>query len=570
MGVLEDRRFVLVLVLVLVSVERSVCVRCFARYHSSLSRCEDELGEVEEDDCCLNPRYGYEGEDGACHSCGPPAWSTWSSWSHCSVLCGGGVQQRTRSCYGLGQPQSCRKMAAKLETRPCSGTCCQVKGWSSWLSWSTCSVTCGGGGVRKRERLCSNPPECRSACAGPSQETAACPPQGSCPVHGGWSSWSQWSQCSGSCISGIAPTRQRRRTCSNPAPSSDTAPPGNRCPGDETEVQPCSGLPNCPEDGGWGEWSSPGPCSVSCGEGLQLSVRKCDQPSPRYGGRHCEGPSTRSNTCQSPCPVDGLWTSWSSWGECSSSCILRDRVPIRTRDRSCSNPAPSAKPPGRGCQGDSRETQKCQRLPHCPVDGAWSAWSPFSSCPVTCGVGLQVSTRACDRPAPQHGGQHCAGGKHRTQICQTKVHCPVDGVWSEWAPWKQCVFPFKGKVISCKQIGGMQSRERQCLHRAHNGSFCGADALTERRVCYDVDRCYMRGSWEGWEPWSLCMPPCGQTSQRVRRRICTPDYSGYNPTIGRMREPATFFGTPRADCGAAPDNGLKVEKQPCANITACS
>lgn len=55
-------------------------------------------------------------------------------------------------------------------------------------------------------------------------------------------------------------------------------------------------------DGSWGAWSPPGKCSSSCGEGLQLSIRTCDHPAPKYGGRFCAGPSARSSVCQSPCP----------------------------------------------------------------------------------------------------------------------------------------------------------------------------------------------------------------------------------------------------------------------------
>ncbi|XP_042339162.1 properdin-like, partial [Plectropomus leopardus] len=129
-----------------------------------------------------------------------------------------------------------------------------------------------------------------------------------CPsVHGGWSSWSGWTQCSSSCINDldndvIIPTRMRYRSCSNPVPSNDTVSPGNDCPGDEFEDQDCSELPNCPVDGSWGAWSPPGPCSALCGEGLQLSIRKCDRPAPKYGGRQCDGPSARSSVCHGPCP----------------------------------------------------------------------------------------------------------------------------------------------------------------------------------------------------------------------------------------------------------------------------
>lgn len=64
--------------------------------------------------------------------------------------------------------------------------------------------------------------------------------------------------------------------------------------------------------------------------------------------------------------VDGFWSGWSSWGECSSSCIPQGHAPVRTRRRSCSNPAPSSSPPGRRCEGVDRQTETCDHLPYCP------------------------------------------------------------------------------------------------------------------------------------------------------------------------------------------------------------
>ncbi|KAL3986470.1 xylulokinase [Sarotherodon galilaeus] len=572
---MEGLRGLLVLVLLLVSVPRSDCVRCFARFDLNTGECNEEIGEVDEDDCCQNPNYGYMETDGQCESCGLPAWSSWSSWSLCNVLCGQGVRQRSRKCFGIDQSE-CENapLSEKLQTEPCSGVCCDDKGWSSWLAWSPCSVTCGGVGVRKRRRECSSPPQCRMACSGPSEETERCTAQNTCPVHGGWSSWFGWSHCSATCIATsdgdvIIPSRVRHRSCSNPSPSENTSPPGNGCPGDVLQVQHCSELPNCAEDGSWGAWSPFRPCSVSCGVGLQLSERKCDSPAPRYGGKVCEGPSTQSKICESPCPVDGFWSGWSSWGECSGSCIPQGRAIRRTRQRSCSNPAPSSNPPGQNCQGDSHQTENCNHLPFCPVNGSWGSWSPFSSCPVTCGLGLQVSVRRCDSPSPQHGGSPCLGEARETKICSTKLHCPVDGVWSEWSEWSECKYP-GGRDIRCRKTYGSHSRVRECLHRAHNGSICEGDNLTERRVCYYIKDCNMNGRWEAWTPWSLCDPPCGDNSVRSRKRICKPDYTGYNLYPPRSSEKASFYGTPKVNCGPLPIGEQQDQSQPCINVPACA
>ncbi|XP_077385988.1 properdin-like isoform X1 [Festucalex cinctus] len=567
---------ILVIFITFVCVERAQGVRCFARIERSSGRCEEALDDIDEEICCLNPHYAYLGKNGACQSCGPAAWSDWSPWSPCNTLCGEGVTQRRRKCLDNGESE-CRITQLTLETKPCNGTCC-TEGWSPWLPWSPCSLTCGGVGVRKRARVCAAPPECISACVGDAVMEMMCNPTGKCPVHGGWTSWSSWSSCSHTCVLEDAPlpTKQRHRSCSNPVPSNDTTPPGDACHGDETQRQSCNDIPKCPVDGNWGEWSPPGLCSAQCGEGLRLSIRQCDQPAPKYGGRHCVGSNALASICHITCASDGNWSGWSHWTECSASCIPESGAPVRTRKRSCSSPSPSLFPTGKNCPGNSTSTEACVNLPHCAVDGAWGPWSAFSACPVTCGVGVEVTSRSCDSPAPKYGGRPCDGDHQRTRLCNTIVHCPVDGVWSEWSPWGSCTYPFKriGQIreIRCKQIGGGQTRERKCLHQEHGGAICGGDdiSLSQYRGCYDVNNCYVRGTWEGWDSWSLCRPVCGQKPRRIRRRKCSPDYSNYRPTISRQVEPAAFFGTPLLDCGDASPGFATQEVQPCVNVPACA
>lgn len=557
-------RIVLVpVLLLLLPLDPAECVRCFAGFQEG--QCSEELGEMEREQCCQNPAYGFQ-EDGVCDSCGRPTWSLWSSWSSCSILCGEGVAQRRRRCYGATDQSKCQNPSTTtLEVQPCNSTCCTVQGWGQWLSWSPCTVNCGGRGVRRRGRNCLDPPECAATCSGQSEEEETCG-TAPCPVHGGWSDWSNWSTCMTTCLvkGGSVSTRQRQRTCTSPAPSQDTVPPGAPCPGDSTHVQPCSHLPNCPVDGSWGAWSPPGLCSVTCGEGLSLANRVCNSPAPQYGGRYCSGPSSRTSKCSGPCPVDGVWAGWSSWGQCSGSCVAVGRAPVMTRQRSCSNPAPSSLPPGAACQGPSSESLKCSHLAPCPVDGSWSSWSPFPPCPVTCGAGLVTSSRTCSSPAPSHGGQSCEGATQRTRICHTNVSCPVDGVWSEWSTWSKCKYPHNDRDIRCKLNRGLQKHERRCLVPQHNGRICSGSLLSEARVCYDVHGCKIRGQWEGWDPWSSCRPACGGgASLRARRRHCKPDYSNY-----RTRPPIAFDGKPQVVCEL--DSQPNVETQPCLNTPACT
>uniref|UniRef100_A0A8C5FZF0 Complement factor properdin n=1 Tax=Gouania willdenowi TaxID=441366 RepID=A0A8C5FZF0_GOUWI len=416
--------------------------------------CNDRL--LETDVCCLNPKYGHQGEDGLCVYCGsvPPTWSPWSPWSQCNTLCREGVRTRSRKCQGFSQ---------RVNT------------------------------LTRLQTVC------------PGETTTVCMTCSCLSVHGGWSGWSRWSDCSASCISDvIVPIRHSVRSCSRPAPSTDTLPPGNAC----------------------------------------------------------DGPS-RKEKCDSVCPVHGFWTGWSAWSECSSSCIPEGQVPFRAKQRSCSNPAPSSNPPGQPCIGKPTHQENISVC--VTVNGHWGEWSAFSSCSVTCGAGLELSVRHCDNPAPKHNGHPCPGERQRTRVCFTNVHCPVDGVWSEWSQWGKCTYPRGKRVINCKDIVGQQDRDRRCDHLSFNGSICSGE-MSNDRLCYDVHNCDVMGNWDGWEPWSLCNPTCGK-SKRTRKRHCEPDFSNYSKSK-RGQKVDTFFGEMLLDCADHKDGDS--ESQPCLNVPPCS
>ena len=54
-------------------------------------------------------------------------------------------------------------------------------------------------------------------------------------------------------------------------------------------------------NGGWSEWSGWGDCSVSCGRGVQRRSRTCSSPLPVNGGAKCDGDSVHKSHCSVPC-----------------------------------------------------------------------------------------------------------------------------------------------------------------------------------------------------------------------------------------------------------------------------
>ncbi len=56
-------------------------------------------------------------------------------------------------------------------------------------------------------------------------------------------------------------------------------------------------------DGGWGQYSSDGPCSTSCGGGIEHFTRDCNNPTPAHNGADCQGSPTKTENCnEQPCP----------------------------------------------------------------------------------------------------------------------------------------------------------------------------------------------------------------------------------------------------------------------------
>ncbi|XP_063418218.1 coadhesin-like [Mytilus trossulus] len=226
-------------------------------------------------------------------------------------------------------------------------------------------------------------------------ETASC----IISVDGGWSPWFN-SSCSVSCGEGV---RIRNRTCDNPPPSGS----GQHCVGSETEKSICN-LGKCPIDGGWSPWFNSS-CSVSCGEGVRIRNRTCDNPPPSGSGQHCVGSETEKSICNlGKCPIDGGWSPWFN-----SSCSVSCGEGVRIRNRTCDNPPPSGS--GQHCVGSETEKSICN-LGKCPIDGGWSPWFN-SSCSVSCGEGVRIRNRTCDNPPPSGSGQHCVGSETEKSIC---------------------------------------------------------------------------------------------------------------------------------------------------------
>ncbi|XP_047196950.1 adhesion G protein-coupled receptor B1 isoform X4 [Hippoglossus stenolepis] len=228
-------------------------------------------------------------------------------------------------------------------------------------------------------------------------------------------------------------------------------------------------------NGGWSVWGVWAQCSSECGGGIQTRTRTCQ--SPPEESYLCEGVVEEGRPCNSQsCTGKGR--------HLSRSQSLRS-VDSRKRD-------------------DVDKPRSGQQSPQ-TVHGAWDEWSPWSLCSSTCGRGYRSRTRSC--APPQFGGDPCDGPEKQTKFCNIAV-CPVDGVWNEWSNWSSC-------SASCSN--GTTQRTRECNGPSYGGSECRGEWL-ETVDCF-LGECPVDGKWQPWSLWSGCSKTCGGGSQQ-RNRIC--------------------------------------------------
>ncbi|KAK3774549.1 hypothetical protein RRG08_049485, partial [Elysia crispata] len=231
--------------------------------------------------------------------------------------------------------------------------------------------------------------------------------------------------------------------------------------------------------GDWGAWSEPSACSKSCGQGQAVRTRKCDSPEPWGGGMDCPGSDKDIQSCMVvKCPVDGGWSRWSVWADCSVTCGRGYREQVRT----CDNPAPQHG--GRDCEGEARVHKKCYTDRPCPVDGGWSKWSGYSKCRAhPCSKGVRVRSRRCASPRPAHGGRRCRGKRYERVECFNYDGCPQNGLWCQWSEWNAC-------LSTCGERTSVRGRQRHCAcpPSERGGLECEGESL-EIEECRNMQPC---------------------------------------------------------------------------------
>ncbi|KAF0028165.1 hypothetical protein F2P81_019252 [Scophthalmus maximus] len=286
------------------------------------------------------------------------AWSGWSTCSHNDGGSAGSCLCRTRACDSPAPQcggQQCHGISVEV------ANCSRNGAWTPWTVWSPCSTSCGIG-FQVRQRSCSNPTPRHGGrvCVGQNREERYCNEHLPCPPHVYWSAWSAWERCTVPCGGGV---QSRRRTCEN----------GNDCPGCGQEYQSCNTLP-CPDLKKTTPWTPWTPVNIS------------------DNGGHYE--QRFRYTCKARIPDPSLLE------------VGRQRIEMRY----CSSDGST------GCSTDG-EVLRLGRISGHTVNGGWSSWGSWTQCSRDCSRGIRSRKRACSNPEPKHGGQTCLGPPQEYQEC---------------------------------------------------------------------------------------------------------------------------------------------------------
>jgi hypothetical protein len=462
----------------------------------------------------------------------------WSAWSDCTVTCGRGHQEQTRTvtqqdahggstCPSLSQTQACAPDACPVD--------CVV---GEFGSWTPCSKSCGTG-----EQYHSRPVVTRAEYDGVAcptlTEEQGCTVLAECPVDCATSAWSAWTACSHTC--GSLGEQEQFRSINTFDEKG-----GKGCP-DLSRKRACS-TKECPTDCVLSEWTDYTTCTATCGSGWHRRTRSVISQ-PKLGGKYCTSLSETTNCNTQQCKVDCIMSTpgdLSQWSGCSVTCGSGTRMAALKVLQYASGG-------GMSCSASVVYETCTAAVAACPSDCQVSNFGAWSSCDKTCDGGKSTRTRSvisdmadggvacptldqerdCNTAlCPVHCSQtqvsswstcdqSCGGGKS-TRSRTTLVHaanggdeclatyiekscnshpCPFDCVGGWSSHWSSC---------SATCAGGIQYQNFIALQHARFG---GADCDTPpRQQACGEGPCPVHCEVSGWGEWGTCSKSCGITS----------------------------------------------------------
>eukprot|EP00750_Incisomonas_marina_P031326 INCI799.1.p1 GENE.INCI799.1~~INCI799.1.p1 ORF type:complete len:2111 (-),score=241.46 INCI799.1:204-5903(-) len=433
-------------------------------------------------------------------------------WDLCSASCGdAGARSRV---FFVAQPaayggQECMKNDGEMETEFCNtANPCPRHCVGAWQEWSQCVESCGTGAVSTRVfRVVRAALFGGDSCvlSDGDTETDDCSTVDHCPVDclGGWTAWSACYDESGAVVEGegtcsLGTYNERFFVVVRPAQFGGiNCQVGNNTIGthatqyracDPHPEEPVDGCPAAECNGVWGEWST---CSRECGSGLRHRSFALGETAD---GERCadydEDTVQRSSCNTNFCPID-CEGSWNEWQSCDPADACGGHG-VQSRSYQVTIAAAFG---GTAClDGASPHGYRPCGSSVCP--SCSGAWSDFSECSVSCGVGTMTRSFFPDLES----AGNCNSSTHvipcSKPTCSPPVHCE-----GEWEQWSSC-------TASCGGVGVRHREYRVDVPASNGGSACnfGLSTDPEFDVC-NTEFC--PGCTGVWSEFDTCDVSCG-------------------------------------------------------------
>ncbi|KAG9352449.1 hypothetical protein JZ751_020863, partial [Albula glossodonta] len=123
------------------------------------------------------------------------------------------------------------------------------------------------------------------------------------------------------------------------------------------------------------------------------------------------------------------------------------------------------------------------------VNGQWSEWSRWSDCSRSCGGGLMSRERFCNKPRPQYNGRFCPGLSRQHQMCNTKACPPnsMDFRAQQCAEYNSK--PFRGWYYKWKPYTKVEDEDickLYCIAEDFDFFFAMASKVKDGTSCSEV------------------------------------------------------------------------------------